>query len=47
MNNKEHLTEKVINKILSISVSINKGLTGCLKKIFLEIVGIQRPIINN
>jgi len=35
MNNKEHLTEKGINKILSIKASINKGLTGTLKSIFL------------
>ena len=47
MNNKEHLTEKGINKILSIKASINKGLTGILKSIFPDIVPVERPIIKN
>ena len=47
MNNKEHLTEKGINKIISIRASMNKGLTGSLKSIFPKIVGVERPIINN
>jgi hypothetical protein len=47
MNNKEHLTEKGINKILSIKASINKGLTGTLKSIFPDIVPVERPIIKN
>ena len=47
MNNKEHLTEKGINKIISIRASMNKGLTESLKSIFPNIVPVERPIINN
>ena len=47
MNNKEHLNEKGINKIISIRASMNKGLTGSLKSIFPNIVAVQRPIIKN
>ena len=47
MNNKEHLTEKGINEIMSIKASINKGLTGTLKAIFPNIVPVERPIIKN
>lgn len=47
MNNKEHLTEEGLNKILSIRASMNKGLTKSLKSIFPNVVGVERPIINN
>jgi hypothetical protein len=47
MNNKEHLTEKGINKIISIRASINKGLTESLKSILPNIVPVERPIIKN
>lgn len=47
INNKEHLTEEGIVKILSIRASMNKGLTASLKTIFPNIVGVERPIICN
>ena len=47
MNNKEHYTEKGINKILYIRASMNKGLTVSLKSIFPNIVGVERLIIKN
>ena len=47
INNKEHLTEQGLKKILSIRASMNKGLTSKLKTIFPDIVGVERPIINN
>jgi len=47
INNKEHLTEEGLNKILSIRTSMNKGLTINLKKLFTNIVGIERPVIKN
>ena len=47
MNNKQHLTEKGINKIISIRASMNKGLTVSLKSIFPNIVPVERPIIKN
>jgi hypothetical protein len=47
MNNKEHLTEKGINEIISIRASMNKGLTEGLKYIFPNIVPVERPIIKN
>ncbi len=40
LNNKEHLTKEGIYKILSIRSSMNKGLTGSLKALFLDIVGV-------
>jgi Cytochrome c oxidase subunit III/LAGLIDADG endonuclease len=47
MNNKEHLTEEGLNKIISIRASMNKGLTSSLKTIFPNVVGVERPIIIN
>jgi hypothetical protein len=48
MNNKKHLTEKGLNENLrSRGASMNKGLTSNLKTIFLNIVGINRPVISN
>jgi hypothetical protein len=47
MNNKEHLTEEGLKKIISIRASMNKGLTSSLKTIFPGIVEIERPIISN
>ena len=47
MNNKEHLNEQGLKKIISIRASMNKGLTGTLKSIFPNIVAAQRSIIKN
>lgn len=47
INNKEHLTEEGIYKILSIRASMNKGLTASLKALFPNIVGVERSIISN
>jgi hypothetical protein len=47
MNNKQHLNEKGLIKIISIRASMNKGLTETLKSIFPNIVAAQRPIIKN
>jgi len=47
MNNKEHLNEQRLKKIISIRASMNKGLTGTLKSIFPNIVAAQRSIIKN
>lgn len=47
INNKQHLTEEGIDKIVSIRASMNKGLTAGLKKLFPNIVGVKRPTINN
>jgi len=47
INNKEHLTEEGIYKILSIRASMNKGLTASLKALFPNIVEVERPIISN
>lgn len=46
MNNKEHLTDQGIKKIISIKASINKGLSGKLSSLFPNIVPDKRPIIN-
>lgn len=34
MNNKEHLTPEGLNKIISIKVSLNKGLTPLLISLY-------------
>jgi hypothetical protein len=47
MNNKEHLTEEGLNKIISIKASMNKGIPSRLKIIFPNLVEIQRPTIKN
>jgi hypothetical protein len=47
INNKEHLNLEGLNKILSIRASMNKGLTGKLKELFPNVVGVERPVINN
>jgi hypothetical protein len=47
INNKEHLTEEGLYKILSMRASMNKGLTAGLKILFPNIVGVERPIISN
>lgn len=47
LSNKEHLTKEGIYKILSIRSSMNKGLTGSLKALFPDIVGVERPTISN
>jgi hypothetical protein len=47
MNRKEHLTTEGIKRIVAIKSSINLGLSEELKAAFLEIVPIQRPLIQN
>lgn len=47
INNKEHLTEEGINKIISIRASMTKGLTKKLKELFPSVIGVKRSIISN
>lgn len=47
INNKLHLTEEGISKIISIRASMNKGLTVKLKELFPNVVGVVRPVISN
>jgi hypothetical protein len=43
MNNKEHLTTEGLNKIISIKVSLNKGLPPLLIEHFSAIVPYELP----
>ena len=45
MNNKEHLTDKGLNKIVSIKASINRGLSTLLKEAFPDTVAVPRPLL--
>ena len=47
MNNKEHLTDKGLNKIVSIKASINRGLSDELKAAFPQCIPVMRPIMVN
>lgn len=47
MNNKEHLTEGGLNKIVSIKASINRGLSDELKAAFPQCIPVMRPIMVN
>lgn len=44
---KEHLTPSGLNEIVSCKASMNKGLSGTLKEVFLDIVPKDRPVISN
>lgn len=43
MNNKEHLTEEGLHKILSIKASLNLGLPENLKVLYPEIIPVSKP----
>jgi len=45
MNTREHLTMVGLAKIVNRKASMNKGLSEQLKKQFLDVVQIQRPIV--
>lgn len=47
MNNKEHLTDEGLNKIVSIKASINRGLSDELKVAFPQCIPVMRPIMEN
>jgi len=44
-NQKEHLTEAGLRKILAIKASMNKGLSTVLKTAFPDIIPIARPLV--
>ena len=44
ISSKEHLTENGIKKLIVIKASLNKGLSEDLKKYFLNIVPVLKPI---
>ena len=45
MNTREHLTMEGLAKIVNIKASMNKGLSEQLKEQFLDVVPVQRPIV--
>jgi hypothetical protein len=45
MNNGEHLTVEGLVKIVNIKATMNKGLSEQLKKQFIDVVPVQKPII--
>lgn len=47
MNQKKHLELDGINQIISITASMNKGLTPALKTVFPNIIPVQRPQITD
>jgi len=47
IKSKEHLTLEGFKKLLTIKVSLNKGLTSELKTAFPDIVGVKRPLVIN
>jgi len=46
MKNKEHLSEKGLNKILSLKSALNLGLTEKLKKAFPNVILVSRPVLS-
>ena len=46
VNNKSHLTEEGLNKIINIKASMNLGLSDSLKLEFPNYVPVERPVIN-
>jgi len=46
MDNKEHLTEDGLVKIINLKASLNKGLSNKLKIFFPKIIAIKRPKID-
>ena len=47
MVNKEHLTKKGLNKIVSIKAVINQGLPSELQLYFPDILPVERPLVEN
>jgi hypothetical protein len=47
IKSKEHLTLEGFKKLLTIKVSLNKGLTPELKAAFPDIVEVKRPLVIN
>lgn len=45
MNSGEHLTKEGLAKIVNIKASMNKGLSEQLKEQFIDVVPVQRPVI--
>jgi hypothetical protein len=45
MNNKAHLTEEGLQKIINIKASMNLGLSDILQTNFIKTEPVQRPII--
>ena len=45
MNTREHFTMEGLAKIVNIKASMNKGLSEQLKEQFLDVVPVQRPIV--
>ena len=45
MTNREHLTMEGLAKIVNIKASMNKGISEQLKEQFLDVVPVQRPIV--
>lgn len=45
MNSGEHLTKEGLAKIVNIKASMSKGLSEQLKEQFLDVVPVQRPVI--
>jgi hypothetical protein len=45
MNTREHHTMEGLAKIVNIKASMNKGLSEQLKEQFLDVVPVQRPIV--
>jgi hypothetical protein len=45
MNTREHLTMEGLAKIVNIKASMNKGLSEQLNEQFLDVVPVQRPIV--
>ena len=45
VNNKEHLTEGGLRKLISIRASINKGLPTRIGAAFLNITPVPRPLV--
>jgi len=47
MEQKEHLTEAGLAKIVAIKASMNRGLSEELKVAFPKIITIARPLVQN
>lgn len=45
VNNKEHLTEEGLKKIVNIKVSMNKGLSDELRAVFPNVKPVSRPVV--
>jgi hypothetical protein len=46
VNNGKHLTSEVLNRIINIRASINRGLTPALKEAFPKYIPEPRPLID-